>query len=188
MVFRFRENEIENPAIVDAFKELSSVIRELEAEIRSTKRDPNYLLEGQSTERAVIRSVRFRITPGATPNTNIDISNQNTQGYGYNPPTLSNANDLAKSGTKGSYSLDSSGDTITVNTVEDVVGILSGSINIHDLNNSSVTEMYTAFPQIVSDKLVLKIVKRGSIAPVDWTTIIDADDRLDYQVVFLTSS
>jgi hypothetical protein len=188
MTFRFRENEIESPAVVDAFKELQSIIRGLESEIRSTKRDPNFLLEGQSTERGIIRSVRFRISPGSTPGTNLTISDLSGSILDYNRPALIDGSNIAKSGSSGSYSLNAAGTIITIDLSEDIVGILGFSFATHDLNSGSTTEMYVPYVNRTTN-LLLSLIKRGSINFIDWlAVIVAAGDRCEMQVAFVTST
>ena len=137
----------------------------------------------------ILRSMRFRLRPGATPGTNINVGDNPTtpEIYQYNAPVLTDATDLAASSTAGSYSLDA-GNTITVNTAEKVVGILSASFLMHDLNSSSTSELYTPWPSIVSGALTLAIIKRGATQPVSWLTILDSGDEGQMQVCFITDS
>ena len=71
---------------------------------------------------------------------------------------------------------------------EDVIGIISTAIQIHDINSSSTTEMYTTHAAFVSDNLTLSIRKRGVQTAIDLTTIFDAGDRADILISFITSS
>ena len=187
-VFRFREADIEDPATIDAFREIATIINDLTREIESGQFGNNHLLEGYATGRNVLRSVRWRITPGATPGTNITIITGAVSGTQFNIPGLANATDLGKGATVGDYSLDAGGSIITVNTTETVVGIISTSFVIHDLNTSSTTGMWTPYTRIIADKLTLRIVPRGTQSPVDWTTVMDAGDAVDMEVGFITST
>ena len=187
-IFRFRENEIENPATVDAFREIATILNDLTREIESGQFGSNHLLEGYATGRNVLRSVRWRITPGATPGTNITIITSGIAGTEFNIPGLASGTDLGKGATVGDYSLNAGGSIITVNTTETVVGIISTSFVTHDVNTSSTTGMWIPWTSIVAGKLTLGIIPRGTQARVDWTTIMDAGDRVEFHASFITST
>jgi hypothetical protein len=140
--------------------------------------DPNVPIVG-------IRAVTLRLEPGATPGTNINV---NELAQGFNRPTVTDATDLAKSGTSGSFSLNAAGTILTMDITEDISGVLTTSIVIHDLNSSSTTEMYTAKATVTSSNITLSLIKRGSTALVDLTTILDAGDLCDVQISFVTTT
>jgi len=149
----------------------------------------NFALEGYATSRNVIRCVRLKIQPGATPGTNINVTDMTSAGAeGFNGPTITDATNLAKSGTVGSFSLNAGGVALTLNITPDVVGILGVSIMSHDINTSSTSEMYVPEASIVGSNLILNITKRGAVANVDWTTVMDSGDTVEYLVSFVTSS
>lgn len=156
--------------------------------IRHFARRGDNSLEGASAPRSVVRTVTFDISPGATPGTNIDVTVAVTAGRHYNLPILTDATNLAKSGTSGSYSLSSSGAVLTVDLTEVVLGILSSSITVHDINSSSTTEMWTGVAIAQSDKIDLGLVPRGSTSRIDLTGVMDAGDRVDILVCFITAS
>jgi hypothetical protein len=150
--------------------------------------DGNYLLEGYTTGKSVARSTRLNFQPGATPGTNINVSTNDGGGRSYNSPSITNATNLAKSGTSGSFSLNAAGTILTLNLTEDVIGCLGISIVIHDINSSSTTEMYFPDFTVVGSNIDLRLRQRGGTAVVDLTTILDAGDRFDIMMSYITSS
>ena len=140
----------------------------------------------------VIRSIHLKFEPGATPGTDIDITDRSDNASkGYNAPAITDAIDLAASGSVGSFALSANGDTVTMTLTENIIGILSYSIAIHDINSSSTTEMYTPFvdqPASAGTGIDISLVKRGSIGRVDWRTIMDAGDRVVMQISIVTST
>ncbi len=151
-------------------------------------RSSNFLLEGYSTGRSVVRATYLRIFPGATPGTNINAESASTGSRGYNSPAISAATNLAKSGSSGSFSLNAGGTVITLDLTEDIVGSLGSTITVHNINSSSTTEMYTVLGLISSASMDLFILKRGSSSAVDWTTIMDAGDQIDFTISFVAST
>lgn len=139
-----------------------------------------------SGQNHVVRAVLWVITPGSTPGTDINIIESSVSDRHYNKPTMTNASDLAKSGSSGNYALSSGGGVITVNLTENVVAVLSASLHIHDINSSSTTEMYTARAYADTLNIELRLIKRGTAAAVDWTSLMDAGDRCDMLVSFIT--
>lgn len=136
----------------------------------------------------VLRSIRLRLQPGATPGTNINVSDRSTTAGGMNAPTITDAVNLAKSGTSGSFSLNSSGSKITFDITQTVLGIINSSIIIHDVNSSSTSEVYFFQPILLSGNIDFFFNKRGSSTDVDITTILDAGDLLDIHISFVTNS
>jgi len=151
------------------------------------KANSNFVMEGVSSTRSVSRAIELRVQPGATPGTNINVTNTSIV-TGYNPPTITDATDLAKSGTVGSFSLSADGLTITLDLTEDVIGILNCAIQLHDINSSSTTEMYVSHAAMASSNMTIILRKRGGTASIDLTTIMDAGDRADILIGFITSS
>jgi len=146
--------------------------------------DANYALEGYGTGRNIIRSTIFTLSPGATPGTNINISASDA----FNSPSVTNATNLAKSGTSGSFALSSDGLRITMDITAVIVGDISVSIGIHDVNSSSTSEMYFVDTSVSSGNLLFDTYKRGVQARSDLTGIMDAGDQLFFQVTYITSS
>ncbi len=147
----------------------------------------NYVVEGYSTGRSVLRTILLVMGPGNTPNTNINV-NETSTNYGYNIPTVTDGASIAKSGSSGSFSLNSGGTIITMDIAENIVGLISVSVFYHDLNSSSTSEMYVPTCAISSNNLHISITKRGSQTYVDWTTILDAGDAYALLISFITSS
>ena len=135
----------------------------------------------------IIRTISLKIEPGVTPGTNINITNDGAPS-GYNLPSITNATNLAKSGTSGSFALNANGTEITMDLTENITGVLSITVTGHDINTSSTTELYVPHINTLSNNMIIKLSKRGSVASIDWTTIIDAGDRCDVLIGFVTSS
>ncbi len=147
----------------------------------------NHVLEGLSTGRTVLRSISLRVLPGATPGTDIDIT-LGGAGGSFNAPTINAATDLAKSGSSGSFALSAGGEIITMDITEDIVGSISATIGIHDINSSSTTELYVPSVAVSGTSLSISVFIRGTQVQSDWTTIMDAGDLVDINVAFITSS
>jgi len=144
-------------------------------------------VEGNGT-RNVLRSVVLRFQPGATPGTNVNISLRSAANYGFNAPEITNAVNLAKSGTEGSFSLAANGSTITMNLTEDIVGIVGSGFGIMKWNSASTTEMYTALCYMTDGSIVISFYKRGATTATDITAIMDAGDMTDVWLSFITST
>ncbi len=150
--------------------------------------DGNHPVEGYPTGRNVIRSLHITIIPGGTPNTNITCSSSTTIGRVFNPPSVTTGTNLAKSGTEGSFSLDATGAILTIDLTETVLGVLGHSIDTHDINSSSTTELYTIFCYVDSGNLIVTIKVRPSQTDADFIDVIDSGDKLAFKVSFMTST
>ncbi len=146
-----------------------------------------HMVEGESGQRCVLRAVKLRIEPGATPGANVNVTDLSSATIGFNGPVLTNATNLAKNGSSGSFSMSGTGKTIVMDLTEDIIGTLSGSINTHDLNSSSMTELYSVNLLISESNLNITMFQRGTQIEVDWTTILGAGDRGDILIAFITS-
>jgi len=135
-----------------------------------------------------IRSVYFRLEPGATPGTNINIDTSVLASLGYNEPSMTDATDLAASGSSGSFALSADGTEVTLDITENVIGALASSITVHDINSSSTTEMYTVVVDALSNDARIRIFKRGATGAVSWLTILDALDTCDVSICIVTDS
>jgi hypothetical protein len=133
-----------------------------------------------------MHSNAFRIQPGATPGTNINIDDLDVGAW--NQSAITDTTNLAKSGSGGSFALDADGKLITVDITKEVVGIIGYGIKKHDLNSSSTTEMYFINADVVAGNIRLQITKRGSTSNVDFTTILDAGDNLQVWVSYVTAT
>lgn len=150
----------------------------------------NYILEGYATGRNVIRRIVLLLQPGATPGTNINVTAETASGVGFNGPTITNATDLAKGGSNGSFALNAGGTAITMDITPAIVAILSESIIHHDLNNSSLTAGDIWFPRltVTSGNLVISLAQDGGTAEEDLTTILQAGDAVRIGICFVTST
>jgi len=147
----------------------------------------NYVLEGYTTGRSVLRTVYLQLEPGATPGTNLNITDLTDATHGYNAPTITDAVNLAKSGTEGSFSLSATGADLTFDLTEDIVGIVALTI-VNPVWNSAEVEPYYIYPYSQSNVLHFSIRKAGSATILDWTTILDASDDIRIYVSFITST
>lgn len=155
----------------------------------NTTVNSNYVLEGYPTGRNVFRSIFLSFAPGATPGTNINIvDNSSAVGHGFNAPSTTDATNLAKSGTSGSFSLDANGKYITLDLTETVVhvkGYMTGTVK---WNSASTTEFYSFDCSVSSGNILISMIKRAATSPVDLTTILDASDAINVQIDFITST
>ena len=136
-----------------------------------------------------IRAIQLKLEPGATPGTNIDITLLDISAVGFNLPSITDATDLAKSGSSGSFALDATGVFITMDITETIIGVLSCSVLMHDINTSSTTEMYVVYAERSSGNMRILLRKRGATpGNTDWTGILDAGDRCDVLIAFMTDS
>ncbi len=133
----------------------------------------------------VFRCVCLKVEPGATPNTNIDITDMGSD-RGWNVPTITDATDLAASGSSGSFALNAGGTIITMDITPNIEGITSISLQMHTLNSASTSEMYVPWAEISSNNLTLALIKRGAITPVDLRTVLDASDRVEIMIGIVT--
>ena len=137
----------------------------------------------------VFRGTSFALEPGATPGTNINITQQSSN-FGHNIPTITNATDLAKSGSSGSFALNAGGTEITMDITEAVVGVISASVIVHDLNASSTTagDIWVPFVQASSNNLLINLKQVGGDATEDLTTILQAGDKCTIMICYITST
>ncbi len=147
-----------------------------------------HMVEGEPGDRCILRSVKLRLQPGTTAGTNINVKHQNPSTDGFNPPTITDATDLTKSGTSGSFSLNSDGKTLTINLAEDVVGLLAAGLQFHDLNNGSMTEMYLPNVYRTGKDIKISLVQRAQQSAVDLTSVLQTNDLVDVLISFITSS
>ena len=126
----------------------------------------------------ITRSLSLRFEAGAVPNTNIDASNVNQATVGYNGAEITDGADIAKSGSDGSFALDASGEVITLDISENIIGFLGSSISALALNSGAST--YVIAATINSNNLEFRVRIVGTVANVDWTTILDAGEQIDF--------
>ena len=148
----------------------------------------NYLAEGYSTGRCVLRASRIDFQPGATPGTNINCTHWTAGGspFSWNPATITSGTNIAKEGTSGSFTLNDDGTMITIDPTEQVVAVLGVTIHMHKLNTASA-EMFLVGAYPSSGNMIINVRLRDAV-PVDWTTILDADDILIVQIAYMTST
>ena len=132
-----------------------------------------------------LHSEYIRIQPGGTPGTNINCTQ--LDGYAFNQSPLTDGV-VGKSGTTGSFSLSADGKILTINVGKKVVGIISASLGVHDLNSSSVTELYTPQVYYTSGNISITMVKRGAAGTIDLTTILDSGDDTRIMLAYVTAT
>ena len=137
---------------------------------------------------SVYRVMSFKFEPGTVPETNIDCTDVNVASNEYNPATTTDAVDLAKSGTEGSWTLSADGKQLIVSPTETVVGTGITSIEIHNLNNSSTATSYYLAAGINAGGIQFGIRPWGTNSALDWTTILKAGDKIQFKCCFITST
>jgi hypothetical protein len=147
----------------------------------------NYALEGYEGQRNILRTERIIVQPGATPGTNINVSAASADAAAFNNRGLTAATNLAKSGTSGSFELNAAGTVITI-TGGGVIGEVGCSLDLHDINSSSTTETYIGRAGVSSSEVVFSIYRTGTTSPSDYTSIMDAGDRLDIIICYTTNA
>ena len=154
--------------------------------ITSITSNSNYLIEGYSTGRTVDRSFELRIQPGSTPNTDINVV-YDAGSDTYNSPSISNATDLAASGTSGSFTLSADGKDLTMDITEVIVGISGYGVSVSDVNSSD-GKTYTWRPIETGGNLIMRIHTPGVAAKQSWLALMDAGDTFRIWCNFKTSS
>lgn len=144
-------------------------------------------IEGDGAK-AVFRSVYFRFIPGSIPNTNLNAIAYVGAIYGsYNPPAITDAVNLAKGGTSGSWSLNATGDVLTLTLAQAMNGFVAISIVNGKWNSAEAVPYFIrALPS--GNNINFYIYRVGSVTPLDWTSILDAGDDIRFMLSFLTST
>ena len=142
---------------------------------------------GGGTERSVFRSIQIWVEPGAMPGTDIDVEHWISNRRSHYPPTLTNANDIAKTETDGSFSLSADGTTISVTMPTDmtIVSIVNATYQLHDMN-SSASDVYFVYVQAPSTTIDIQTFKNQTQSASDWTTIMDTGDLAIINITFTT--
>ena len=143
-----------------------------------------HMVEGHQSKRSVFRFGQLQIQPGSSPGTNINV----TYTALYNDAAISNAVDLAASGSAGSFSLSADGKAIIISIEEDITGASSMGMTLHDINSSSTSELYFIDATCTGTEINFYIRKRGPNVTVDWRTVIDAGDIARQNFLYITSS
>lgn len=148
--------------------------------------DDNYVLEGDSDGKNIVRKIQLQVANGATPGTNIDITKSTTQGRAYNAPTITDANDLAKSGSSGSYSLSANGENLTLDLTETVHTVLSVGVISDDLNDGGGGGYYV-HTLVINGNIQLMVEKSGNTTNLDWTDVTNTgSDFIIFDITFMT--
>ena len=145
-----------------------------------------YVIEGYATGRSVDRSFELRIQPGSTPNTDINVV-YDAGSDTYHSPSISNATDLAASGTSGSFSLSADGKDLTMDITEVIVGISGYGVSVSDVNSSDGLT-YTWRPIETGGNLIMRIHAPSVAAKQSWLALMDAGDTFRIWCNFKTSS
>ena len=147
----------------------------------------NHMVEGAASTRCILRSIRLKIEPGATPGTNMNVTEQ-AAATGFNQPTITDATNLAATGSSGSFALSTDGKTLTMAITETVVGLISTDIIVHDVDNSSTTIIHFMPVTITAGNIEWNISKAGAIPSLSFLTMLQAADRMDITIAFVTST
>ena len=96
----------------------------------------NYLLEGYATQRNVLRTMTIRLDPGATPGTNYNITFDSARSFNLGA-AQTGATNMVASTTNGSFTSNANSRIMTYDSTEQVIGIVAGSVQYSDANNST---------------------------------------------------
>lgn len=127
------------------------------------------------------------VQPGATPNTNINVTAANITFGSWNAPTTTNATDLAKGGTSGSWSLSADGINLTLDITQNILSVIGVCPRTMIINTAEAAQ-YFIYPYIEATEIIFRIRKWGSSTSYDWTAVMDAGDIAEFTVIFVTSS
>ncbi len=179
--------------VVDANKDIDLGTGDLDANIGvfggTLTTNGNYVMEGYAIGENVGRSQAIRVFPGATPNTNIDVDGLFAgSDVGWNQATVTDATNLAASGTSGSFTLSADGESLTLDLTEVVVGLKGCPVSIQQVNSSS-TVHYNVRAEIISGNIIFKVFIDGSVGGINWLSIMDTGDwGVLFNCNFVTSS
>ena len=137
------------------------------------------------TPLSMLRAIRLKVEPGATAGTNLNCTVTDV----FNPSAITDATNLANDSTVNSFTLNDGSTALSIVIPESLVEVIGAWTLIHDVNNSSTTEMY--FPRgFNSGGLIqIAIAKRGSAISSDLRTVLStAGDRLDITILYVTST
>lgn len=154
------------------------------------KSNSNYVIEGLSSGRNVLRKVELLLEPGSTPGTNMNITHVTTNGVNFNEPSISNASDLASGGSSGSFALQSGAVVLAISLTETVLAVLNAAVSIHDVNDSSVTagDIWFVRGTVASGDLRLSPFKAGTqSAGTSWLGLTQSGDAMRIELLFITS-
>ena len=172
-----RTDKIVDKAVKDTFKEI---------ELELNRIDIIKLVQGIETSKSILRTMVWHIKPGDTPGSHINVTDLSSS-RGYNPLAVNNAVDLAKSASSGDWDLNATGTLLAFSPSENIIGIVSVSIVLHDLNSSSSTEIYYIDADISAGHINFRVSLSGTVVNLDWTTILDAGDTVRLLCSFITS-
>jgi len=149
----------------------------------------NIKIEGGITK-AILRSVVIRITPGATPNTNINIVAQSEEYGTWNAPTITDATNLGKDATVGSWYLSVDGIYFNLSVTQPIIACLGATIRVAKWNTAEGVPYYIMNYATggVLRFYIRKVGVESTSNGADWTTILDANDDIWVQFLFITSS
>lgn len=144
-------------------------------------------LDTKLTATGILRKIQIMVRDGATPGTNMDITKTTTQGRAYNAPTITDADDLAKSGSSGSYSLSANGQNLTLDFAETVTNVLISVIISDDLSGGTGGGYYV-HALVINGNIQFAIEKSGEDDNEDWTSVTGAgSNAVIFDVLFMTS-
>ena len=152
----------------------------------SLKTNGNYVVEGLSTSRAVLRSSQITFQVGTTPGTHLDVALSASIFQG----DTDSASDLAKDSTVGNWSMNSAGTLITLDSAalsgnclavvgfciyRCYIGATHYTLRVRASSNDMLFEIYTW--------------NAAPLNALDWTSVIGDVSELMYgQVTYLTDA
>ncbi|KKN76989.1 hypothetical protein LCGC14_0364810 [marine sediment metagenome] len=143
------------------------------------------VIEGYGSGRLILRKSQIEISPGDTPNTNINV-NVNNAARDFNQPTMTDATNLIATGSSGSFSLNA-GNTLTLDISENIITVLGWFFYVQDMNSSG-TITYYVDAQISGANIILIPYITGNSTGQSWLDIIDAGDTAAFVILYLTST
>lgn len=137
-----------------------------------------------------LRNVYISIAAGGTPGTNITCSHASDASNAFNAGVLTDAANLAKNASSGSFALSSDGKTLTITTAETVTGTLHYSFDRHIVKNASVGagDIFFLHLAVSSGKIAITFRRTGSASDLDITAILTtAGDELALHLGYISS-
>jgi hypothetical protein len=145
-------------------------------------------LSNKITGTGILRKIHLWVSNGATPGTNIDVEEWAPSGGEYNPPSFTDATNLAKSGSSGSFTLSANGQNLVLDCGKTVTAVLASNVNADDLESGGGGGYYIRGLVDVSDNLQFAIKKSGTESSQDWTSMTNAGSTgIEFEILFVTS-
>jgi hypothetical protein len=145
----------------------------------------NYLLEGYTGQRNVLRCLCIRIDPGSTPGTNYNITFDSVRSWNVATPT--NATNMTASTTNGSFTSNANSRILTFDDYSNVIAVISSDMLYSDANNSTQDLTVDAYPS--SSQLDWSLVATpGSVTQNHATMTSNSGDFVIVRFIFITNA